>query len=76
MTCPEADGDVVGADGAGDGLPLADGDFEGVEFGFGLVDGLFGALLDGSARRVEDARGLVSFDVAPATVMGRARGGS
>jgi len=76
LTCPEEDGDAAGVDGAGDGPPLGDADFEDAGFGFGVVEGLLGAGVDGSARRVEDARGLVSSAVAPATVMGSARGGS
>jgi len=76
LTCPEADGEAVGDDGEGDGPPLGDADFEGAGFGFGVVAGLLGADVDGSARRVEDARGLVSSAVAPATVMGSARGRS
>jgi hypothetical protein len=76
LTCPEEVGEAVEEGAAGVGPPLAGADFEGAALGLGLADGLSGAPLDGSARRVEDASGRVSGAVAPATVMGRARGGS
>lgn len=75
MTCPEGGGEAAGVGEVAEGLLLGDALREGVALGFALVDGLSDALLDGSARRVEDASGFDSC-VAPAAVMGRARGGS
>jgi hypothetical protein len=74
LTCPEGVGAEAGADGVG--LLLAGADLEGAALGLALGEGLLDALGDGSGRWVEEADGRVSGAVAPATVMGRARGGS